>query len=337
MPPTTPIGSPDLGRLLGLTGIGAQVLVALYWLTFLSLAIFSGGEPMRTAEGWVALALVLSSSVLLILPWRYPLPIPLVGILLVITAFTTVAICWHLDPIVWPGYTSWNFGAVTFLMYMVALRGRVAAATVGMLLMAALTIHWTVSTSGDWSHGLLLVYRQFFSFVAVALFAVWLRRTAKRIAAFRAAQQSRAAEEQATVAAADERSQQLGRVRAIAGPALHDIASGRLDAAQREEHRLIEADLRDSIRGRALARGELPAAARAARRRGVTVAIIDDLRVEVSAAALAPAIAWASARLSRVPAGEATVRLANAGGEALVTFATADGQTATFIQDPDES
>jgi hypothetical protein len=325
--------APDLGRLLGLTGVGAKILVVLYWLTFLSLAILSGGPPMQTVEGWVALMLVLASSVLLILPWRYPLPGPLVGALIAVTGFTTIAICWHLDPVLWPGYTSWNFGAITFLMYMVALRGRVAAGTIGMLLMTGLTIHWSFTTSGDWLHGLFLVYRQFFSFVAVSFFALWLRRTAQRISEFRAAQQRRVAAEHASTAAADERRRQLERVRQIAGPALADIATGRVDAAQREEHRLLEAGLRDSIRGHALAHDALPPAARAARGRGVDVAIIDDLREDAPRSRLAPAIEWAAERIAGVPSGEVTVRLARDGDDRVVTFATADGVVERFSLD----
>jgi len=323
-------GTPDLGRLLGLTGVGAKVLLGLYWLTFLSLALFSGGAPMQTVEGWVALALVLTSATALVLPWSYPLPWPLVGGLLAVTAFTTVAICWHLDPSEPPLYTSWNFGAITFLMYMVALRGRVLGATAGMLLMAALTVHWTFATSGDLLHGVDLVYRQFFSFLAVCLFALWLRRTARRIAEFRTAQRERVATEQATAASDDERRRQLARVRKLTGPALRAIAEERADAAQRFEHGLIEAEVRDSIRGRALARGGIPEAARAARVRGVSVSIIDDLRGDPPEDLLIEALGWATERLARTASGEVTLRLALADGRPVLTFATADGGPEMF-------
>lgn len=185
---------------------------------------------------------------------------------------------------------------------------------------------WTLATSGDRLQGFIfLVYRQFFSFVAVAFFSLWLRRTAQRISEFRAVQQRRVAAEHATAAAVDERRQQLDRVRQIAGPALADIATGRVDAAQRDEHRLLEAALRDLIRGRALARGALPAAAHGARGRGIDVAIIDDLREDNPGGALASAIAWAAERITGVVSGEVTVRLAREGDDRFVTFATADG------------
>ncbi|WP_309710860.1 hypothetical protein [Pseudolysinimonas sp.] len=321
----------DIGRLLGLTGPGAWVLAGLYCVTYLTLAAWAGGPPMQTLEGKVALALILVTAILLVLPWRYPLPGPLVGWALGVVGFSTVAICWHLSPSGWPGWSSWNFGADTFLMFMLALRGRFWWGAIGLVLMSLLTIHWTLTTTGDWWHGFDLTYRQLATYFAGGFFALWLRRTARQIAEFQETEQRRIAAEQARDSTADERRRQLERVRLLAGPALAQIADGGGSVALRPEHGLLEAELRDQIRGRSLAAGPLPAALREARSRGIEIALLDDLREEPPPVELLePAIAWAATLIAKLRAGSATIRLARADGEPVVTFATADGLTETF-------
>ncbi|HWH96787.1 MAG TPA: hypothetical protein VNS80_00325, partial [Pseudolysinimonas sp.] len=290
-----------------------------------------GWRAMATFEGKAALALILVTAVLLVLPWRYPLPFWLVLWVLGVVAVSTVAQCWNLSPYGWPGWSSWNFGAATFLLFMVALRGRVWWGLVGMILMSILTIHWTYTTTGDWFHGFDLTYRQVASYFAGAFFAFWLERTARRIVAYQEAERRRVAVEQGVAAATEERQQQLKRIRQLAGPALRNIAAGAVTADQRREHALLEADLRDQIRGRNLAAGDLPGALRAARLRGVEVDLLDDLREDApDEHVLGPAIAWAAERVDRVASGSATVRLTRVGGEPVVTFATGDGGAETF-------
>jgi hypothetical protein len=321
----------DIGRLLGLTGPGAWVLAGLYCVTYLTLAAWAGGPPMQTIEGKVALGLILATAILLVLPWRYPLPRRLVAWALGVVAFSTVAICWHLSPYGWPGWSSWNFGACTFLMFMLALRGRFWWGAIGLVLMSVLTIHWTFTTTGDWWHGFDLTYRQLATYFAGGFFALWLRRTARQIGEFQEAERRRVAAEQTRLVSADERRRQLDRVRRLAGPTLAQIAAGDDSAASRREHGLLEAELRDQIRGRALAAGPLPAAIRAARSRGVDVALLDDVRHEAPAARfLDPAITWAADRIATIRSGTATIRLALAEGETVVTVGTGDGDAATF-------
>ncbi len=327
----TPAASPDISRLLGLTGPGAWVIAALFCLTYLILATWSGWRALATLEGKVALALILVTAVLLVLPWRHPLPMWLVLWVLGVVAFSTVAQCWNLSPYGWPGWSSWNFGADTFLLFMVALRGRVWWGLVGMILMSILTIHWTYATTGDWFHGFDLTYRQIASYFAGVFFAFWLERTARRIAEYQETERRRVATEQGVVAASDERRQQLVRIGRLAGPALQRIATGTVTLDERREHALLEADLRDQVRGRNLAAGELQAAIRSARVRGVEVDLLDDLREEAPAARLLePAIAWATERVKLVSSGSATVRLTRVDGEPAVTFGTGEGSAETF-------
>jgi len=321
----------DVGRLLGLTGPGAWLLAALFCATNITLVIFSGGPPMRTVEGWVALVLVLGAAVVVVVPSGYPLPLPIVVGVLGVVAFSSIAIGWNLVPVGWPGYTSWHFGADTFLLFMVALRGRLWWGAAGMALMSLITIHWTWATTGDAWHGFDLTYRQIATYFAGAFFAIWLRRTARQIVQFQEAERRRVEAEQTLAATADERRLQLERVRELAGPALSRIASGATDAGERRAHGLLEAELRDQIRGRALAIDQLPAALTAARTRGVEIALLDDLRDDLPPAEfLSEAAAWAGAHVASLKGGDATIRLALVDGQPVVTFATSTGSTQTF-------
>ncbi|MEO8527633.1 MAG: hypothetical protein ABI435_00985 [Pseudolysinimonas sp.] len=331
-----PARSPDIGRLLGLSGPGAWAVAALYIVTMVVMAATSNGPAMQTVEGWVALGLVVASAIILVSPLPYPLPVPLTLAVLGVVVFSTEAIIWHTWPTGWPGYATWNFGADTFLLFMVALRGRLWWGAAGMVMMAALSIHWTVSTSGDWWHGFDLTYRQLATYAAGGFFASWLGRTATRIAEFQETERRLVAAEQTHEATADERRRQLDRVRRLAGPALDEIVEGSTTPAQRREHGLLEAQLRDQIRGRALDLPVLTAAARAARTRGVEVVVLDDLRGEVAgeiaddAGLVVDAAAWAASRLDEIEEGSATIRLARVDGHRVVTVATADGEVAEF-------
>ncbi|MEO5535929.1 MAG: hypothetical protein ABIR17_12460 [Pseudolysinimonas sp.] len=328
--------APDIGRLLGLSGPGAWAVAALYIVTMVVMAATSDGPAMQTVEGWVALALVVAAAIILVSPLPYPLPLPLTLAVLGVVVFSTEAIIWHTWPTGWPGYAVWNFGADTFLLFMVALRGRLWWGAAGMVLMSALAIHWTLTTSGDWWHGFDLTYRQLATYAAGAFFASWLGRTAKRIAEFQETERRLVAAEQTQEATADERRTQLDRIRRLAGPALEEIARGSTTAAQRRQHGLLEAELRDQIRGRSLALPVLTTAARAARTRGLEVTMLDDLRGEVASGTtddstlIADAAAWAASRLGTIVEGSATIRLARIDGRPVVTVATADGGVAQF-------
>lgn len=316
--------APDVAPLLGLTGPGAWAIAALFAVTFATLAGLSGGEPMRSPLGWVALGLVLAAALALVVPGTYPLPLPLALGVVAVVAFGTAVIVWRLPTTGWPGWGGWIFGASTFLLFMVALRGRVGWGAIGMGVIVGITIHWTMTTTGDWRRGFDLTYAQVFSYCAVAFFALLLRRTARRVAEYRDIEARRLASEAAQESATDERRRHLARVHRDAGPALTEIAAGGTTATSRVDHGLLEAELRDQIRGRSLARAPLPEALRQTRARGVEITVLDDLRDEASPQSeLAPAIAWAAARVTALHDGEATLRLARVHGRVTVTFATA--------------
>lgn len=323
----------DIGRLLGLTGPGAWALAALFIVTYATIVINSGAPATASPFGWVCLALVLLSAILLVLPGPTPLPRPLLGVILGVVVVVTATMCTLLTENGGAGWSSWHFAALNFLLFMVALRGRVVGASIGVLVMVGIAVTWTALAYGDPLRGLMMTYWQVGSFAAGAFFAVWIRRTARKIVEYREAERRQIAAEQERESGADERRRQLERVRSLAGPALLRIASGVTTAEERSEHRLLEAELRDRIRGRKLALDPIPAALRRARSRGIAVALLDDLRDEsASYSFLSAAAAWVASAVDDFdPArGDITIRLARGDGVPTVTVAAADGTTLAF-------
>jgi hypothetical protein len=98
------------------------------------------------------------------------------------------------------------------------------------------------------------------------------------------------------------------------------IASGDVSSAQRQEHRLLEAVLRDEIRGARLTVEPLASAVRAARARGIDVVLLDDAD-EVTLAW--SDLEWASDVIADIDRDRITVRLS--GDLPVITIATDDG------------
>ncbi len=321
----------DVARLLGATGPGAWALAALFGATYVVIAFWAGGVYTRTPLGLTALALMVGAAVVLVLPRLSPLPHWAAAGVVGAQAFATAAGLWQLEADAWRGWVTWYIGASSYLSFTLALRGRFWWGIAGQLALTAIAIHWMAVRTGDPVRGLDLVYSQLILFGAGAFFALWLRRTADRIAAFQETRLRREAAEVSGSAADEERARELRVIRASAGAALARIAAGTVTDEERHEHLLLEAELRDRIRGRGLATAPLSDAARDARRRGAAVALLDDLRADAPPAeALRTAIDWAADRVEHSGAMDVTVRLTRASGAPVVTFATADGGVETF-------
>lgn len=321
----------DVARLLGATGPGAWALAALYAVTYIVIAFWV--DPGYTASplGFAGLAAMIGAAVALVLPQLSPFPHLAAAGVLVACAFTMTAGLWQLGPDDWRGWVTWYIGAASYPAFTLVLRDRFWWGVSILVAQTAVATHWAVVTLGDPFAGLGLVYAQIILFGAGSFFAVWLRRTADRIAAFHETRLRRESAEEARSAAEEERARELRVIRARANDALQRIAAGTVDDHERADHVLLEAELRDRIRGRGLAAPPLETAVRAARRRGAVVALLDDLRGDPPPADwLAEAVEWAAARVDNAGEGEVTVRLTRTAAEPVVTFATAEGGVETF-------
>jgi hypothetical protein len=319
-------------RILRMSGAGPWVLYGLFAVTHVTLAVLSGGQPMATAWGWAGLATILAAAAWSVWPGPFPLPLRWTAAILALLVFGTTAITWHLDPATWPGYASWNFGAVTFTCFALSLRGRTWAGWVGVGTMTVSATAWSLATAGDPWIGFGLSYRHLGTFLAGSLLALGVHGAARRIEQYRAVEHRTAADAAALAAGRSERAAELESVRDLAGPALRRIADGRIRGGG-EEFRRIEAALRDRIRGRRLTLPPLGRSIDAARQRGVEVDVLDDVgAIPIEPAMLGPALEHAAGLLDgwEPVNGPVTLRLALHESRPVLTMASREGRSSAL-------
>jgi hypothetical protein len=126
-----------------------------------------------------------------------------------------------------------------------------------------------------------------------------------------------------------ERSRRLSETLRVSYPLLQKIAAGQLDEESKQEAKLLEAQLRDSIRGRELIDSKMQEAIRSARLRGIEVVVLDEgglaALAENSKAELRQKLA---AELDQISSGRVTIR-APRGGKINATFVASRPGTAT--------
>ncbi|GAA3283596.1 hypothetical protein GCM10017707_34230 [Paenarthrobacter aurescens] len=110
---------------------------------------------------------------------------------------------------------------------------------------------------------------------------------------------------------------------------LERIAEGAIGPAEQEVCVLLEAELRDQIRGRSLASSAVLHAARAARARGVRVDILDDRATDLPEELLSEATAQLLGALNRAEDGAVKCRALPEGADVAVTILA-------FSEDADE-
>jgi hypothetical protein len=126
-----------------------------------------------------------------------------------------------------------------------------------------------------------------------------------------------------------ERSRRLSETLRVSYPLLQKIAAGQLDEESKNEAKLLEAQLRDSIRGRELIDSKMQEAIRSARLRGIEVVVLDEgglaALAENAKAELRQKLA---AELDQISSGRVTIR-APRGGKINATFVASRPGTAT--------
>lgn len=125
-----------------------------------------------------------------------------------------------------------------------------------------------------------------------------------------------------------ERSRRLTETLRVSYPLLQKIATGQLDEVAQQEAKLLEAELRDGIRGRELIDDNLKKAIRAARERGVEVVVLDEgglsSLTEISKLEIRQRFAT---ELEQISSGRVTIR-APRGGKTNATFVASRPGTA---------
>lgn len=262
--------------------LNRQLLVALAAL-FSFYNILRGVVTLQqTANPWPSIAAMVlyGTATALTLWWRPARTLPLwLGCFnLAMAIVVPVLVTSQLDGTVNNGYATWHVASIGVLMVMTVVRGRELLAWTGVIFLSVYSTAWA-----GFSFAVKMGVSGALMWVAMAsLLARLLARTRREEAEYIAAERA-AADWQAAQDAHDiERSLRLEATTRRAMPVLRDIilAGGELSDEERLDCRVVEAGLRDEIRGRVLLDDAVRLAAESARRRGVHLALLDEGTLE---------------------------------------------------------
>ncbi|CCF64508.1 conserved membrane protein of unknown function, putative ''Winged helix'' DNA-binding domain [Nocardia cyriacigeorgica GUH-2] len=311
--------SADFGLrdLLGLRGAAGWLFLAILELTIVLYMVrnFTEASPVPATAALVLL--VVAGVVVLMVP-EEPLPKPATAYLVVAgplaTALTTFDVQEYASSQVWTAFAS------SYVLAVLVLRGRMGAAWLGVASVAVVVA--VVGAVAGLSAGVIVGSIVPVATVAgVSVCALIMRPTQRSLRLLREEATMRAAAEATMAAENGERDRQLARLDKVARPILERIADGvELSAYEREQCRLLEAELRDGLRAPHLATDELNSAARGARARGVEVVLLDDGGFDgVPPAVRRRVIEAAIKELDAANAGSVTVRILPTGRRILAT------------------
>lgn len=311
----------EITSILRLDSWAGRLVLILYGIGTAIVAVLNLGGMIEPALGVVSIGLLWLGLVLLGLPQGEPFALPyafgIVGVVVVTTALSS----WNVLHPENPGYATWPLGAMTFLLFVVALRGRRGLAWIGFLALAIVSVVVALIAGQDVVRVINDIARQSATLLIGTLFAVVLRRAAQTITSIQNDQLSRAALATATEAATRERDAQNTRLEQAARPALERIIS---------PQPFTEDDLRDftslaaNLRGGTQASGSsgtrVADAVRNARIRGLSVTLIDDRGAALTAVELSRVETALLPLLRDVTNGSVTVRLSPTSYEEIATI-----------------
>lgn len=232
-------------------------------------------EYKNPIQGAVAVTLYLVAVVATAVFYRgLKLPVAQALANLAVSIFVPYLTNLNLNPGEASTHSTWYVIGIATLLAGTAVRQQVVIAWIGIVILAFQEILWAGFVIG-WQTGLAGALLLVFAGHAISR---GIERAAKE--AERYTQQALEDAKQIVVSsvAAGERRQRLDFALAGALPMLKIIETqnGKLDDSQKNSARLLEASLRDEIRGRELINDQVRSAARAARERGVEVVILDE-------------------------------------------------------------
>ncbi|MFI5718406.1 hypothetical protein [Nocardia sp. NPDC051750] len=276
-------------------------------------------DHVPLAQFAVAMVAMLGAGAMVVRLPGDPLPWP--ATVVVIAAGPLAVLATHLNFAADVARQPWAVFAASYALAVLAVRGRIAAAWAG-----AATVAATLGFVGfvlDISVGSLSV-----SIIALAslagatISALILRPTQRSLRLLHDDAAMRAAAAASMAAEHSERTRQLSRLDELARPMLERIARGvELTPVDREQCRLLEAELRDGLRAPQLVTDQLNAAARGARSRGVEVLLLDDGGFTGVAATVRERVLDLAVReLDAANSGSVTIRVLPVGRRNVVTI-----------------
>ena len=213
----------------------------------------------------------------------------------------------QLDPKLLSGSSTWYVMGIGTLMGVTALRKHRSIAWLGMVYLAVQVVAWG-GVSSFFSSGLIGAFM--LVFVAHAL-SVGLDRVAIDIEKFNAETLASEVALVSTSAARLERQDRIDSALKGALPMLNKIrdANGNLTEKDAAEARLLEAALRDEIRGRQLLNEDMRNQVNLARRRGVEVILLDEGGLsDCDAETVTGLLSQVSKSLGKIQEGRVTIR-----------------------------
>ena len=252
-----------------------STLSALFSIFHAVLGYAAVTEYKNPTQGVIAVSLYLLAVIATAAFYRgLKIPISQALINLAVSIFVPYLINLNLEPEQASAHSTWYVIGIATLLAGTAVRQQVAVAWIGIVILALQEILWAGFLLG-WQTGLAGALMLVFAGHAISK---GIENAAKSALLY--TQQALENETQLVVSqvAAAERKQRLELALSGAKAMLELIESrnGELKDFEKNEARLLEASLRDEIRGRELMNDEVRAATRAARERGIEVAILDE-------------------------------------------------------------
>ncbi|QYH35319.1 hypothetical protein [Salinibacterium sp. M195] len=323
--------SPGL-KLPQITGRGAHVLIWIYFVTISALALLALDDVRSPLIVYISTAIFGSIWWVLTRDTAERASIR-TSVYVIIASVVATAI--SSENSLASGFSQWYVGAAALVMFYLSLRRRDLLAWIGFSAIAIVVIGWGFTTEDRLLEAILLVARQAPFVLVGSLFSVGMQRTSRSLEGVHEVETARAAAEAAALARTAERSRRLVALDAAVGAHLQRIADGaELTQEERNELLIAEARLRDSLRARQLDLPEIVAAVQSARRRGVSVVLLDDrYPLPLPAGALTTVVDAAVRILDAATSGAVTIRLLPA-GRALLTTMVADGDYYSRVEIP---
>ncbi|MFF2273394.1 hypothetical protein ACFVTX_14020 [Agromyces sp. NPDC058136] len=251
------------------------VLGALFSAYHVVLGVYSLDVPDSPWPTVAALALYSAATIASLWPARrVRMPDWLAAFDLAVSLVLPLLVTSQLDPDVDNGYATWYVAAVGTLMTITAARRRLVTAWVGVIALALQTALW----AGPFALGSLGVIGSLVWVAIAHMLTSALTNAGRETRRYAQAEREAAAWQAAQDAHLFEGRMRLAHTNRVAAPMLRRIADrdGRLTEAQQAECRLLEATVRDEIRGRMLLTDAVRAEVLRARQRGAGVTLLDE-------------------------------------------------------------
>jgi len=251
------------------------VLGALFSAYHVVLGIYTLDVPSSPWPTVVALVLYTVATTASLWPAkRVRMPDWLAAFDLAVCIVLPLLVTSQLDPDADNGYATWYVAAVGTLMTIAAARRQLAAAWLGVIALAVQSVVW----AGPLSLGTLGVIGSIVWVAIAHTLTSALTTAARETRRYAQAEREAAAWQAAQDAHLFEGRMRLAQTNRIAAPMLRRIADrgGDLTGEQRRECRMLEAAIRDEIRGRMLLTDVVRAEVQHARERGTIVTLLDE-------------------------------------------------------------